>query len=297
MNTRKGLLLALGGFLLLGTNDAMAKTLAGDFPGPAVAALRYLFGATGLIVAVWISFGRAGFVCPRPWMQAGRGLAVAVATVGFFTGIQFIPLADATTLTFVSPAITAVLSAVLLRERASAAVWLAIAIAFAGVLVVLRPSASFDAARLLPLMAAFGTASLLFLNRATAGSAPAMVMQMLVAVMAAPMLLVAATVGHVSGLPALQVPVPDASILLRCALLACLGTASHTLIYLATVKAPAAVIAPMTYVQLLVAIVAGWLMFGDAPDMVTLAGAALIIGAGFILFHSQRAVPVDEARD
>src|SRR5690606_27764983 len=121
---------------------------------------------------------RAGFVCPRPMLQFGRGFAVAVATLCFFMGIQAMPLADATAIEFTNPMLTAILSALVLRERAPGAVWVATAIAFAGVLMVLRPNvAILGPVALYPLAAAFGMAFMMIFNRMAAGLAPILVMQ------------------------------------------------------------------------------------------------------------------------
>jgi len=284
-----GLLLALCGFALLSVGDGVAKSMAGQWPGTAVAALRYVFGALGLTIAVAINHGRTGFVVPRPWLQFGRGAAVATATLCFFMGIQAMPLADATAIEFTNPMLTAILSAVLLKERASGAVWLATAIAFAGVLLVLRPNvATLGPVALYPLAAAFGMAFMMIFNRMAAGLAPILVMQWLIALMAAPVLIAGATAGHLSGLPAFHVPVPDWTIILRCAIVAAIGTVSHLLIYMATTRISAALTAPMVYVQMLVAVTIGWTIFGDVPDLVTIGGAALIIAGGLYLWRSQR---------
>ena len=77
---------------------------------------------------------------PRPRLQLGRGAAVALATICFFMAVMAMPLADATAIQFTSPILTGILSALVLGERAPRAVWGATALAFAGVLVVLRPN-------------------------------------------------------------------------------------------------------------------------------------------------------------
>ncbi|MDB5661681.1 MAG: hypothetical protein JWM38_1466 [Sphingomonas bacterium] len=286
---QQALLIALAGFACLSMGDGVVKSMAGQWPGTAISALRYVYGTLGLGTAILLIEGRRGFRVPRPALQFGRGAAVALATLGFFLGVQRMPLADATSIQFTSPILTAILSALLLRERAPAAAWGATALAFAGVLIVLRPNVlALGPAAMFPLVAAFGMALLMIFNRMAAGSASILAMQFLVAAMATPILIAVAAIGHLSGAPAFHVPVPDWTILLRCAVVAVTGTVSHLLIFVATTRASAAVTAPMVYVQLLMALAIGFLWFGDSPDWTTLAGGALTIAAGLWLWRSQR---------
>ena len=283
------LLLAGLGFATLSIGDATVKSMAGEWPAPSVAALRYSLGAVGLAVAVALTYGRRGFVMPRPWLQWGRGAAVGLATICFFLGAMAMPLADATSIQFTSPMLTALISAIVLGERAPRAVWGATALAFLGVLVVLRPNVlALGAAAFFPLGAAFGMAWLMTLNRKVGGDAPVLVMQMLVAGTAAPLLVIAAALLGMTGAPDLALSAPSPSVFARCVVVAVTGSVGHLLIYTATLRASAPVVAPMTYVQLLVALGLGWWWFADAPDAATVGGAALIIGGGLLLWRSQR---------
>jgi drug/metabolite transporter (DMT)-like permease len=297
-STRTALILALCGFATLSIGDAVVKTIAGQWPGTAVAALRYGAGALGLAIVVVLTEGRKGFRVPMPWLQLGRGAGVSVATICFFLGVMAIPLADATAIQFTSPMITGIFSALLLGEKAPRAVWGATALAFAGVLVVLRPNViALGAPALYPLGAAAGMACLMICNRKAAGAASPIAMQFLVAMMAAPILIVAAGLLALTGAPQFQVPVPTAGVVVKCVAIACTATVAHLLIYMAVVRASAAVVAPMTYVQLLMAAVLGWILFGAAPDLSTFGGAALIIGGGLLLWHSQKPREVPEMPD
>jgi drug/metabolite transporter (DMT)-like permease len=134
---------------------------------------------------------------------------------------------------------------------------------------------------------------LMMLNRMTAGAAPVMVMQFLLAAVAAPLLLGAAATLHLSGL----VPIgpPSALTVVKCAGVAVFATLGHTLIFAAVERASASTVAPMTYVQLLVAAGLGWLWFGDAPDLATFGGAALIVAGGLLLWRAQRVKDLGEA--
>ncbi|MGQ0588387.1 MAG: DMT family transporter [Sphingosinicella sp.] len=295
---RHALLIALAGFFSLSVGDAVVKSMAGDWPGTAVSALRYTFGAVGLAVFVAWRHGRAGFVLPRPGLQFGRGLAVAFATICFFMGVMAMPLADATAIVFASPIITALLSPFVLKERTTRATMLATLLAFAGVLVVLRPNVTeLGVVALYPLGAAFGMSWLMMLNRKAAGDAPVAVMQFLLAAVAAPLLVAAAGLLDLFGGPPFQIPMPSAEVVLKCLAVAFFATLGHTLIYAAVTRASAQVVAPMTYVQLLVAVGIGWSLFGEAPDLATLGGAGLIVLGGLWLWRAQRAPVVARTPD
>lgn len=288
-NETAGLLYALGGFTTLSIGDAVVKSMAGEWPPTAIAATRYALGAAGLAVLLHLREGRVGFTLPHPGVQLLRGLAVAMATVGFFTAIAFIPLAAATAITFTSPMLTALLAAVFLGETYRRETLIASLVAFVGVLVVLRPNfAAAGYAALLPLVSALGMSLLMIGNRFVAGKASSLAMQFSVAAMATPLLFLAVAGGHVSGLPRFELITPHWSVLARCALVACSASLAHWLIYMGTTRAGAATVAPMTYVQLLVAVIAGWTFFGDRPDALTLMGAAIIISAGLYLWRAGR---------
>jgi drug/metabolite transporter (DMT)-like permease len=286
---RRALLMALAGFTILAIGDVVVKSMAALWPGSAIAALRYTMGATGLGILVLLRFGRSGFVLPKPWTQFGRGLAVGVATATFFLSLRVMPLADATAIVFTSPVWTLVLSFLFLRERPSGAVLVSILLASAGVLLILRPNLlAFGPEALLPLAAAVAMACLFMLNRRVGGLAPVIVMQFLVALMALPILFALAIFGHFSGDPAQVVTWPSPRVIAGCLIVAFTATCGHWCIFRATELASAATIAPMTYVQLLVALSAGALLFGDYPTMPMLAGAGLIICGGLWLWHKQR---------
>jgi drug/metabolite transporter (DMT)-like permease len=287
-SARAALLLALAGFSILSFGDAVVKTMAGQWPGSGVAALRYSFGAIGLAATMAILYGRRGFAVPRPRLQAGRGAAVALATICFFLAVMAMPLADATAIQFTSPMITGLLAPLVLAERAPRAVWGASALAFAGVLVVLRPNLlALGWEAFYPLGAAIGMSFLMMLNRKAAGLAPVAAMQFLLAVFAAPMLVAAAALLAVLAPERFGLSWPSLAVIGKCALVAATATIGHLLIFAATVRASAAVVAPMTYVQLLAAGALGWAWFGDAPDAATWGGAALIVGGGLLLWRSQ----------
>ena len=288
-SARSGLLYALCGFALLSIGDAVIKSIAGAWPGTAVAALRYAIGAIGLGTLLFLKEGRQGFAIPMPKVQLLRGFSVALATICFFSSIFLMPLADATAIGFTSPMITAIFSAIFLHERTHATKWVAILAAFGGVLMIMRPNvAELGWVALLPLVAAMSMALVMIGNRAVAGAGSPLLMQFLVASVAMPFVFSAAVIGHFSGVDALMVGMPDWTIIARCTLVAVTASFAHWLIFMGTTRASAAEIAPMTYVQLLIAIGLGIMLFGDWPDLTSLAGAGIIIASGLILWRGSR---------
>ncbi|MFC4294771.1 DMT family transporter [Novosphingobium tardum] len=286
-----GLLFALAGFVLLSLGDSVIKTIAGAWPGTAVALTRYAIGVAMLGAMLAGSQGRAGFRMVRPRWHVLRGFSVALATICFFSSLFLMPQAEATALTFTSPILTALLSPLLLGERLNRASFAALALGFVGAVIVLRPTfLAVGAAALLPLLSALGMSLLMIGNRAVAGTQSALSMQFFVALLALPVMAVAAMAGHLSGFPPLHIGLPDWTIVARCAIVAVTATTAHWLLFMAAERASAARIAPMTYVQLLVALVVGYAVFGDLPDALSLLGAAVIVGAGLLLWRSGRTV-------
>ncbi len=108
-------------------------------------------------------------------------------------------------------------------------------------------------------------------------------MQFYMVLIATPLLLLPVLAGHLSGAPAFHVAVPDWTVIARCAVLATSASIGHYLIFRATTLAGAAVVAPMMYGQLLVAMLIGWFWFSELPDLMALSGAALIVAAGIVM--------------
>ncbi|MFM2372190.1 MAG: hypothetical protein RIS85_1912, partial [Pseudomonadota bacterium] len=219
-----------------------------------------------------------------------RGFSVALSAISFFSAVHLMSIGEATAISFTSPMITALLAAVLLKEPLRRATWIACGVAFAGVLIILRPNfALLGPAALLPMASATGMALLIIANRKVAGTGSALSMQFNVAFIGTIFLLIAAFAGYFSGLPFFAIPVPPLSVVAKCAFIAVSASTAHALIYMATTRAGAATIAPMTYVQLLMAGTFGWVLFGERPDVMAAVGAMVIVGAGLYLWRAGQA--------
>lgn len=292
-DSRSGLLFAIAGFATLSVGDAVVKTMASEWPVVAVAALRFAIGAAVLGALLWVREGAAVMRPTRPWLQFARGASLAISSLAFFSAIFVMPLAETMAITFLSPVLTAILSGPLLGERVRPAVWLASLVALCGVAMILRPNlAELGWPALLPLVAAVFFSLMILANRASAGHGSPLAMQAYLALVAAPLLVLAAFAARGLGLDSAQFGWPTWDVAARCALVAFTASCAHWLVFLGTMRAGAAQVAPASYVQMLVATLLGWWWFGDMPDVLTLGGAAVIIGAGIYLWRDSLGAPV-----
>lgn len=283
---RSGLAYAVTGFAVLSCGDAVVKSMAGDWPPYAVAALRFAIGALGLSVILWRAEGPRAFK-PQNWkLQAARGTCLALASACFFSALFIMPMAEAMAIAFLAPILTQAFAGWLLGEEVRPKVYFVSLIALVGVAIILRPNlAELGWAALLPVCSAVFFALTMVLNRASAGQGSALSAQVFIAGFCAPILIVGAGAAKLSGVPALDFGWPSWDVVARCTVVAITASSAHWLAYIGTTRAGAAQVAPAIYVQMLVVVVLGWAFFGEVPDWLTLLGAGLIIGAGLYLWR------------
>jgi drug/metabolite transporter (DMT)-like permease len=286
---RAGLLFVLAGFSTLSIGDAIVKGMPGMWPATAIAAARYLVGAVLLAVLLARSEGIRALALPRSGLQWVRGVAISCSAIGMFFAVWIMPLAEATTIAFTQPMITALLSIAILREPSRRATWISTLIAFVGVLLVLRPN--FEVIGwgvLFPVLGASGMAVTIIANRASRSHASVLALQYYMSITALIFLCGATLAGHFSGIERFAVHWPHWSVLARCVFMGFSATLAQFLIFMGTTKAGPGTVAPMTYGQLLAAVLFGWIFFDEAPDAVAMLGAAIIVGAGLFLWWSGR---------
>jgi drug/metabolite transporter (DMT)-like permease len=286
-SARAGFLFAVIGFATLSVGDAVIKSMAGAWPALGVAVLRFSFGAIALSAILWRREGRAAFRPANPGLQIARGCCLAFASLCFFSAIYLMPLAEAMAIAFLAPILTVILSGIMLGERVRISAWIASLVALGGVAMILRPNlALLGWPAILPVISAFFFAMMVVLNRKSAGQGSALSMQVFVAIGASIILITVAILARIAGIEPFIFDWPSWDVVARCAVVAVTASTAHWLAYLGTMRAGAAQIAPATYVQMLVAVSLGWWWFGDTPDAITLAGAAIIIAAGLYLWRS-----------
>jgi drug/metabolite transporter (DMT)-like permease len=267
-----GIGLTLLSFTLFSSSDLLTKLLIERYPVGEVAGLAACFSLLPVAAMVARDGGWPALKPRRPLLVALRAVLAAASTLLFYFAIGGLPLADAYALVFTGPLWVTALSVPLLGEKVGWRRWSAVAAGFAGVLVALRPGfGGFDPGQLAALTAAFSFAlSLIVLRRLGHGeSSPALIASLLGAMLAI----------SIPGLLAgFRTPAPADLALM--ALNGLLIGAGHIGLVLAFRQAPPSIIAPFQYSQMIWGVAFGLLVFGNAPDAASMAGAGIIIASG-----------------
>ena len=268
----RGALLMTAAVTLQPVNQAVAKHLTAELPVIEIVWGRLLFHCIIALPFVISGHGLHGLRVPNPGIQVARGGLFCAATIFLFAALAHIPMADAISLVFVAPLVVTALSPFLLGERVGPRRWFAVAIGFAGALIVVRPGAgAMEWAALFALGSGLTYGLYLLVTRRIAGTAPSAVT-----------LVYTALVGAVitsAMLPFFWVPPTP----LAWAWLAFSGAGS-ALVHLCVIRAyhyaEASLIAPLSYGEIVMATLLGYLVFGDFPDAVTWLGVGVIVSAG-----------------
>lgn len=270
--------------------DTVAKYLGGQISPLQVAWARMFFQMLFTAPLVIAACGVAGLVPGAMRLQILRGLLMCGANVFFFFGIVVMPLADAIALVFIGPLIVTALSALVLGEQVGPRRWTAVAVGLAGAVIVIRPGFGvFGVEALLPLAAAVCYASYLIVTRQLAGRTHAFQMHFFTAVTGTVVLLAPLALGIGFDIEMLAPSVPTLSQWGLLVLVGLLSTVAHLLIILAYGRAPASVLAPIGYLEIVGAATMGYLVFGDFPDFWTAVGVAVIISSGVYVILRERA--------
>lgn len=266
--------LTLAAAILFVAETVFVKLLAGTVPVTTIVLAR----STGQLLWVLPWLARRGLSLLRtnhPWLHLMRGLFSLVCWILYFWSFQHLDLATATVLSFTSVMFVTALAGPVLGEVVRWRRWSATIVGFAGVVVIARPvGAGLDPAVAVALVSAmFGAGIVLTTKRLSTTERTDTIMFYIGLITFGGSLPVA--------LPVLTMPAPwQAGWLL---LMAVAGPAGMQLWISSFRLADATVIAPLSYVRLVFATVAGVLMFDERPDWWTAAGSALIVGSAIYI--------------
>ncbi|MFT0861498.1 DMT family transporter [Ancylobacter sp. G4_0304] len=217
----------------------------------------------------------------RLGLQITRSLLLVGTTLGNFFALQYLQLDQTMSITFSTPFLVALFAGPLLGEWIGVHRWLAIMVGFAGILIIVQPSTQGLHPAVLASLG--GALCYAFYNIST---------RMLAATDST-----ATTMFYTSfvGTAVLTVPLPwfwsvpgEALVIGGLSLLGIFGGLGHLLVVMAHRRAPAAVLSPFLYTQMIWMMLSGWLIFHQTPDTPTLIGAGIVICSGLYLLWRER---------
>ncbi len=273
---RGALLMILGG-LCFTLGGATVKYLAGVLPEMVVAMWRHVF-ALILFTPFVLRHGVAAIRTQRYLSHFWRGLFGFVSFLGFVYALPRLHLADVTALSFTTPLWALLISVALLGERVPGGRWIATAVGFGGVLLVARPSGDIEPAMLTALGSALFTSLAMMKVKQLAVSEPPDRITFYFLLN-----------GLFISLP-LCLPVwrwPDGFqllLMLGIGVTSCLGQMCISRGY---AIGQFTKMAPMDFTRLPLAILLGFVFFGELPDLLSVAGMVVIVGASLFILLSR----------
>ena len=221
----------------------------------------------------------------RPGLTLLRGLLLVGSTSLNFIALQYLPLTVTVSIFFTMPLMTTAIAAIFLKEKVGVRRWTAIAVGFAGVLIITQPwSASFHWAMLVTLFVTFLATVYNIITRVLAGEESTSTMQFYAAALPCVLLAPWAFMEWVTPEGWLNWTI--------CALIGLFGWAGHQIWVLALRYGEASALAPFSYIQIIYMTAASWLIFNQPPVFWTIVGATVVVVSGFYVWAREQALQI-----
>lgn len=218
-----------------------------------------------------------------------RALLLLVSTYAFVSGIQVMPLADALAIVFVEPFILLILGHFLFGDQVGPRRIAACAVGFVGVLFVIQPSlAAFGLVALWPLATAVLFALYMLVTRGISTWMHPVAMQFHTSWTGLLLCLPVMFLADGSGIGSLDPVWPTGWNWLWLFMVGFFAAVSHMCMTYALKFAPSATLAPLHYLEIVTAVILGYLIFDDFPNAMTFAGIAIIVASGLYIIHRER---------
>jgi drug/metabolite transporter (DMT)-like permease len=213
-------------------------------------------------------------------INALRGFFLVVSTMMFFGALKYLGIAETLSIYFVQPLFITALAPWVLKEKVGLNRWIAVAIGFAGVLIIIRPGyLQLNPGVFLAFGSGLGSAITLLLTRKLAGSSSALANTFYTS-------LFGSIFAGLALIPFWQTPSFNEVLLML--LMSTIGTTANFLTVLAMQFAEASLLAPFGYTEMINAVLGGWLFFGDFPDGWTFVGVAVLIACALYISIRER---------
>jgi drug/metabolite transporter (DMT)-like permease len=261
--------------------DGLSKLLAETQSVWQIVWARYAIGLPVMIALTPRTEWRGLFRTGHPLHQIGRGLTPIGVSVCMVLGVRYLPLAEATVILFAAPFAIVALAGPVLGERVHSASWIGVVVGFAAVLIVARPGfGALSYYVLFPLAAAafYTLYQLITRGLAVKGERPRTTLIWTLAI------------GAIIATPLALLtwePVSTTAWILMISL-GLVFSLAQSLMIEAFSRAPAGVLAPFAYSQIVAATLVGIVLFDAVPDGWTLLGVVMIVGAGVFIAREQR---------
>ncbi len=281
-----GIALMCGALFCFAILDTTAKWLTGHLPTLQVVWARYAshFFIGFLFVNPWTVKGL--FSTRRPWLQLGRSALLFLSTAINFYALNYLQLDETTAIMFTTPFFIALFAGPILGEWIGWRRWIAILVGFAGALVVIRPGT--DALHPAALLSLGGACCYALYNISTRSLAPYDSTQTTI------------TYSALVGVLAASVPLPfvwqtptEPLVIGAMMVVGLFGLIGHTCLIIAHRYAPAGVLAPFIYFQIIWVSVTSFAVFGHLPHFWTIVGALIVIASGLYLLYRERKMKAD----
>lgn len=276
-----GILLMMAAVASFACLDATAKYLNDHMHTVQVVWARYAFAF--LLAFVFINpFSHPGLMrTTRLGLQMGRSLLLLLSTVLNFIALRYLQLDQTVSIIFMTPFLVALLAGPMLGEWISTRRWIAIVVGFGGVLVVTRPG-----------LGGIHPAALLCVVGACCYAAYSIMTRLLARTDSSETTLFYSNLLGFVGMSAVLPPFftlpTDPLLIFLMVAVGGLGALGHFVLIIGHRLAPAPVLAPFVYTQIVWMIALGYAVFGDVPNAFTLAGAGIVIASGLYLLFAER---------
>ena len=273
----KSIILLLTALLLFSCMDITVKYLAMRYNAPLVVAVRYIVHCLLMLIILAPSQGRKLFQTKRTGLVLIRATCLMLASIGVSSALKLLPVAETTAIVFLAPMLVMLIARPFLGERIGLLGWAAAIVGFSGVLLIVRPSNGLDITAILYLI--LGVAGNVFyqlLSRYLANTERTVAMLFYAALIGAVVLGIALP-WHWYG------EEPDVTTVLLFLSVGVTGGVGHFLYTKAFVYAPASILAPINYIQLLWAGLLGWLVFDHIPDTLSTIGLCVVAASGVLI--------------
>ena len=294
----RGIFAVLVGVVFFSVHDNVIRLLGSHYSVMEIMFFRALFAAPVMFLILKMETGSWSLKLKYPRLTIFRGIIGCSCYISFYMSIVSLPLATATTIFFIAPILVTVISVFLFKEQVGPRRWMAVIVGFTGVLMIVDPVGGIDdPAVYFALYAACSYAVVVIITRHIGRAQGAVSM-------ALSSMLVFFGVSTICGLlfgqgqftyqghPGLEFllrgwttpSVDDLILLLLCSFLASVGFYGLIQAYR---YAEASFIAPFEYLTMPLAVLWGYLFWGEVPPLTTYLGISLIIGSGLYVLHRE----------